>query len=58
MKKTLKHFQYLIKTSNHVVKEFGLLYFLNFGFLQLREQKLDLFRTRKKSEFYPIPTSP
>ena len=58
MKKIFKHFQYLIQTSNHVIKEFGLLYFLNFGFLQLREQNLDLFRPRKESEFSTIPTNP
>ncbi len=58
MKKIFKHFQYLIQTSNHVIKEFGLLYFLNFGFLQLREQNLDLFRPRKESEFSTMPTNP
>ena len=58
MKNTLKHFQYLFKTSNHIVKEYGLLYFLNFGFSQLKEQKLDLFRTKKESDIFIISNNP
>ena len=58
MKDMFKHIKYLAKISNHIVKEYGFLYFLNFGFSQLKEQKLDLFRSKEGSDVFFKPTRP
>ena len=48
--KFIKQIKYLYLTSHHIIHEYGLVYFINFGFLQLRNQKLDLLKSKDIDE--------
>ena len=49
-----KQIKYLFKTSRHIIKEYGFGYFLNFGFSQAKEQKLDLFHLKEENSIPDI----
>lgn len=51
--KFIKQIKYLYQTSRHIIHEYGLVYFINFGFSQLRNQKLDLFKSEGINENIP-----
>ena len=51
-----KQIKYLFKTSRHIIKEFGFGYFLNFGFSQAKDQKLDLFHLKEENGISNTPS--